>query len=607
MAAWQMSYRVRSGVVCANCAEGWGSPRRNWRRAPTFTGITSAVSSAANATLALLPSVAWPAPFACPSRSFLSRFDKSRDRLGARRPHRQRATLGIVAQPWPRRNTMTTSLEIPVGTASSSLPETPLWTSTRMWRDRVDGQWVLYAPDKRGLPVVVSQSVAEILERCEAGATFATIAESARAGELTLNPEQALAVTEFLVKQSFLRHERDHARYEARDAAGSQPDTFSVWLHINNHCNLDCSYCFVDKSQAEMSDEVMDRTVEYLANTVSTRGIKNFTLKFAGGEPTLSVPRMEAFSEKLERALEGVDCTWFTSVLSNGTVMSERLIRFLRRPRTGISISIDGYGPAGHDIYRVFKGSQRGSWDIIQANIAKALENGIVPYILATISQESSKTLPALVRWIFGQGLKARLSVVRQPESTEAYSVFRLNGSRRTIEDEYRELIATVNAAFEEAFRELANDSYVIDLRSALSICELHFDTPSFGSCCGIGSNHVVINEKGELASCPMTVHRDTVPMTPDVLQSVPLTFGKYAPTDRELNHGKSCLDCKWFPVCVSGCPINNLAVNGRPYSVSPLHSFYEYVIPRYLQFFARKLLQAARRRDLNEFLVLTA
>jgi uncharacterized protein len=503
-----------------------------------------------------------------------------------------------------------------VVTLPTLLPDTPLrshangstlWTSSRMWQEQVDDFWVLFAPDRRGLPVVVSQRVAEILDLCRGGATKTSIVDDCVASASTLDREQAVALADFLIARGFLREEMDRPRYEARDVSDYKPETFSIWLHINNHCNLDCAYCFVDKSHAEMSDEVMDRAVEYLDNTVRARGIKNFTLKFAGGEPTLSVARMELFQDKLHRALADSGCTWHTAVLSNGTVMSERLIRFLQRPRTGLSISLDGYGATGHDIFRVFKESRRGSWDIIEKNISKALEHGVVPYILATISQESAKTLPELVRWIYRQGLKARFSVVRQPASLEPYSAFRHNATRDGIADEYSELVSTMNAAFETAFRELEHESYDIDIRNALTICELHFDSPSFSSCCGIGVNHIVINEKGEVASCPMTVHRNTVAIKPDVLESVQLTFAQHSPKDREKNEGKNCLDCKWFPVCVSGCPINNLAVNGRAYSVSPLNPFYEYVIPRYIRFFGRKLHQSARRRGIRDFLVLAA
>lgn len=482
-----------------------------------------------------------------------------------------------------------------------------LWTSSRVFSERLDGHWVLFAPDRRGLPVVVSDPVMALLDTARSGATVGQLQRAAAHACSDIEPGAGQSLLTFLTERSFLRTKSDPLRYEARNPSEANQTSFSVWLHINNHCNLDCAYCFVDKSQVEMSEAVMDRTIAALRQTIITRHIKDFTLKFAGGEPTLSVPLMERFRDKLETALEGVPCSWFTSVLSNGTVMSDRLIAFLKRPKTGISISIDGYGTAGHDIYRVFKNGRRGSWDIVQSNITKALDNGIVPYILATVSEQTATTLPDLVRWIFRQGLKARIGVVRQPESTEAYSTFRLTATRRTVDDEYRQLIDAMNSAFENAFRELEEESYVLDLRSALSICELHFETPSFGSCCGIGSNHIVVNEAGELASCPMTVHRDTVPMADDILRAVPLTFAKYSPSDREKIEGKNCLDCQWFPVCVSGCPINNLAVNGRPYSVSPLHPFYEFVIPRYIQFFGRKLIQSARRRAIDRFLVLAA
>jgi uncharacterized protein len=492
-------------------------------------------------------------------------------------------------------------------TPTEPTSEELLWPSARMWRERIDDSWVLFAPDRRGLPVVVSDRVMALFDRCSDGVTASTLVDAAGALEPAISRDQAAALVAFLRDRSFLRHSQDPARYQAKDVAEYHPDSFSIWLHINNHCNLDCAYCFVDKSHTEMSDSVMDQTVEYLADTVRSRGIRNFNLKFAGGEPTLSVARMELFSNKLQRAMTDLPCTWHTSVLSNGTVMSDRLIAFLQRPRTGISISIDGYGPAGHDIFRVFKQSRRGSWEIIERNIAKARQHGIVPYILATISQESAQTLPELVRWVFQQGLKMRLSVVRQPASLEAYSAFRSTATRENIDNEYRELTCAINTAFEKAFEELEQDSYELDLRSALSICELHFDSPSFASCCGIGLNHLVINEKGEAASCPMTVHRDTVELKPDVLESVQLTFARHSPKDREKNQGKNCLDCRWFPVCVSGCPINNLAVNGRPYSVSPLNPFYEYVIPRYIRFFARKLLQSAKKHELHDFLVLAA
>lgn len=482
-----------------------------------------------------------------------------------------------------------------------------LHTSKRVWRDRIGSHSVLFAPDRRGLPVVADQRAVAVLEAFDGGAPVSEALRRTSETQPTVLPiEQCHDLVQFFVERGFLRGSPDPSRYSATDLAGSEPDAFSIWLHINNHCNLDCAYCFVDKSPVEMSDEVMDHTTASIAYTVRRRRIRSFRLKFAGGEPTLSVPRMESFHSKLTHAMEGVPCEWSTGILSNGTVMSDRLIGFIQSVRSGLSISVDGHGAAGHDIFRVFKGTTRGSWAIIEKNVAKAIEHGIRPYILATVSQESARTLPELVRWVFGQGLRMRLSVVRQPTTDQAYSAFRRE-SRPNLADEYKKLMDAVIPAFEDAFLELESPSYFIDLRHGLNIAELRFDAPSLSSCCGIGSSHMVINERGELASCPMTVHRDTVQPTPDMLDAVRLTFASHAPRDREQNEGKNCLDCTWFPVCVSGCPINNQAVNGQPYTVSPLNPFYEYVIPRYVRFFGVKLLQAADRRGIRDFTILSS
>jgi len=203
--------------------------------------------------------------------------------------------------------------------------------------------------------------------------------------------------------------------------------------------------------------------------------------------------------------------------------------------------------------------------------------------------------------------MMARFSIVRQPDSTQLYSQFRDDVLREKLSEEYAVLNATMADAFEKAFTELEDPSYDLDLRRAMSICELHFESPSFSSCCGIGSTYVVINERGDLASCPMTLHRQTVAPSEDMIASTRLTFSNHSPTDREKNEGKNCLDCKWFPVCVSGCPTNNLAVNGKAFSVSPLNSFYEYVIPRYILFFARKLIQSAAKRGISDSRILAA
>src|SRR5689334_13001086 len=129
-----------------------------------------------------------------------------------------------------------------------------LFASTRMWQERAGANWVLFAPDRRGLPVVANPAVIEILDLFRTGNSIQEAIRVVRdSPDSRLDVEQADRIITFLVERSFLREQPDPSRYEARDASAYKPETFSIWLHINNHCNLDCAYCFVDKSQAEMS------------------------------------------------------------------------------------------------------------------------------------------------------------------------------------------------------------------------------------------------------------------------------------------------------------------------------------------------------------------
>jgi len=166
----------------------------------------------------------------------------------------------------------------------------------------------------------------------------------------------------------------------------------------------------------------------------------------------------------------------------------------------GIGISLDGYGEESHNIHRYYVNSKfkKGSWNVIMKNIAELIDNGIKPYIMATISEESADTLPDLVEWIFKNGLKTRLSVVRQPNSTWENIMERKH--------EYKKLIDKMTSCFEKAFRRLEDSRFELNLKNAMNICELHFEQPATTASCGIATNHIVIQEDGKLASCPMTL-----------------------------------------------------------------------------------------------------
>lgn len=453
-----------------------------------------------------------------------------------------------------------------------------------LFTEQLGERVVVFAPDRPGLPVVLDKRAFSILRAFRGGAV---VAEALAAdGDFSY----ALGVVDGLEERGLPRETPTSMPYPVPPPPPPAKN-FSMWLHITNWCNLGCGYCFVgEKTHEGMSDEAMMSTVRDIKQTALRKGTEQVDVKFAGGEPRLVLPRMEYFRKLLLAEMDGTGVRVNFGILSNGTAVTDRLLEFLKRTGTSMSISIDGFEDS-HDIHRVFKGTQRGSWEVMSRNIETLVAHGIRPYIMGTVSEESCATLPELVRWIYQHGLRARLSVVRQPDGS-------WEGGR---EREYIRLCATLAEAFDRAFTVLEDPEVMFDLRNGLDLCELNFEYPTQGATFGIASNHLVIKPDASLVSCPMTVQEEGVPSDGDLLDTCAKTFSP-RPAERHVEPGRTdCRECKWFPVCSGGCPVTNLRIKGHAFTRSPLCAFYKSVIPRYLRFFGTKLIQAEERAARDE------
>lgn len=474
---------------------------------------------------------------------------------------------------------------------------TQLFASKRAYINELEtGKFVFFSPDNKGLPFVAQQIVKEVFDRFQDGSTVL----DAVSQEKPERQSDFINLTKYLFEKGILRDTPTPDRYEAKEFPKPEKLTsLSSWFHINNACNLGCDYCFVNKDKSKMTRDVQTKSLDRIYSTAILHDLSSVTIKFAGGEPTLSINDMVWCYDYLTEKFAGRKTKLHFSILSNGTVLNEKLVEFLKRDNVSISISLDGYGEESHDIHRYYVNSKvkKGSWKIIMRNIEYLISSGVKPYILSTISEESADTLPDLVEWIYTTGLKTRLSVVRQPNSTWE------NIQER--KHEYKKLNDKMISSFEKAFAILEHEKFDMNLSNALTICELSFERPTYTAVCGIATNHIVIQEDGKLASCPMTLKETNVEPTDNLLESIRDTFS-FDPAKRNEGKEKNCLDCNWFPVCTSGCPVNNERVTGEAFTISPLHDYYAYVIPRFITFYGFKLLQKAKKNNSHCNMIIT-
>lgn len=145
-----------------------------------------------------------------------------------------------------------------------------------------------------------------------------------------------------------------------------------ITLHVSNDCNLRCKYCYAGggnykQKRSFMSEDTAAAFVEFC--------IKNFDkierIAFFGGEPLMNVDIMEYVCKQFKTYyLEGKSS--FVpqfGVITNGTILTSKILSFLKENISHITVSIDGPKEVNdaNRIYKNGKGSYEKVYEFIHA------------------------------------------------------------------------------------------------------------------------------------------------------------------------------------------------------------------------------------------------
>lgn len=139
----------------------------------------------------------------------------------------------------------------------------------------------------------------------------------------------------------------------AQDSFVYDYDTYStpgvVLLGVTNRCNLQCPYCFVHQSNADMTLEIAEAAVEMMMKNAEKNGVDPQVI-FFGGEPLIMfdeiiVPIVEKYEDRIRK--------W--GVTTNGILLDEDKVDFFYKHGIEPLISFDGIKPV-QDAQRPGKG-----------------------------------------------------------------------------------------------------------------------------------------------------------------------------------------------------------------------------------------------------------
>lgn len=141
------------------------------------------------------------------------------------------------------------------------------------------------------------------------------------------------------------------------------PKISGGFLNVTQKCNLACRYCFVKQQPLEISYQVAKDAIDFYArNALDNLEVPQVT--FFGGEPML---RYEDIIKPIIEYIRSRYGDFSLSITTNGTLLNEERLKFLKENDVAVMVSIDGNRET-QDFNRPLHNG-KGSFDLIDVKL----------------------------------------------------------------------------------------------------------------------------------------------------------------------------------------------------------------------------------------------
>ncbi|MGN0280765.1 MAG: radical SAM peptide maturase, CXXX-repeat target family [Prevotella sp.] len=151
----------------------------------------------------------------------------------------------------------------------------------------------------------------------------------------------------------------------------------SITFIVTKDCQLACKYCYlVGKNAGEkMTFDTARKAIDYILNNRDLFPDEAVVWEFIGGEPFLEIDLIDKISDYIKTELFRLNHPWFDSYRFNFSTNginyhTEKVQNYIKKNHSHLSIGITIDGTKlKHDLNRVYKNSEKGSYDDVVRNI----------------------------------------------------------------------------------------------------------------------------------------------------------------------------------------------------------------------------------------------
>lgn len=352
----------------------------------------------------------------------------------------------------------------------------------------------------------------------------------------------------------------------------------SAWIHVTNRCNLRCDYCYVNKSNEDMSANKGGEAVDAILRSAIRHEMSKIKLKYSGGEATLNLKRVLEIHDNAVKQANKCGIQLEATLLSNGVSVQHNDIIEIKARRIDLCISLDGIGE-GHDVQRKFS-NNHGSFALVSRNIDKLIGMGIYPFISITLSNRNAENLYKVVEFVLDRHLRFNINFFRENDNTASDDNLQFQDDEKIIDGILR--------AFSIIEQKLPEYSLLTSLIDRAQFDRQHKQT------CGVGNTYMVIDHKGNISKCQMEMDRPLTSVESEdplaILQADQTSILNVSVEDKE-----GCRDCHWKYWCSGGCPAQTYRSTGKYHVRSPHCGIYQAIFPELLRLEGLRIMKLAK------------
>lgn len=170
-------------------------------------------------------------------------------------------------------------------------------------------------------------------------------------------------------------------------------------IHLTEKCNLNCTYCYENKRNKDISLEDIKNLIDYEIS----RKQKYSIIIFYGGEPLLQKNIIKDTIDYINSKNSKTD--FYYGITTNGTQLDDDFIKYMKENKfINIAYSIDGMKET-HDLNRkTIDGN--GTFDIVEKNAKKLLNSFDEVVAMSVITRNNLSKLSNNVEYLINMGFK---------------------------------------------------------------------------------------------------------------------------------------------------------------------------------------------------------